>query len=144
MWNKVIAVNATSVMMASRKAVQVFLPQHKGVILNIDSVGGTKGGAAYTASKHAVIGLTRNSAYMYQQEGIRTNAITPGGIKTNIAESMTGIDEFGMQRQSVGMPTSPAPGDAEDIAQAALFLASDKAKYINGAILPVDGGWTAY
>ncbi|QEA31873.1 SDR family oxidoreductase [Secundilactobacillus malefermentans] len=147
MWNKVIAVNTTSVMMASRKAAQIFLPQKHGVILNIASAGGVMGGASgatYTASKHAVVGLTKNTAYMYQNEGIRTNAITPGGIATNIVESMKGIDEFGMGRQSVGMPTSPAPGDAGDIAEAALFLVSDKAKYINGAILPVDGGWTAY
>ncbi|KIR07791.1 3-ketoacyl-ACP reductase, partial [Levilactobacillus brevis] len=121
--------------------------QKSGVILNIASVGGLGGGragAAYTASKHAVVGLTKNTAYMYENMGIRTNAIAPGGIKTNIAESMTGVDQEGMARQNVGMPLSPEPGTSAEIAQTALFLCSDAASYVNGTVVPVDGGWTSY
>ncbi|GHP13966.1 3-ketoacyl-ACP reductase [Lentilactobacillus fungorum] len=147
MWKKVFAVNTDSVMYATREAIKEFLPKKQGVILNIASAGGTHGaraGVAYTASKHAVVGITKNTAYMYQNDGIRTNAIAPGGIKTNIAKSMGNVDEFGFKRQSTGMATSPEPGTAEEIANTALFLVSDEARYVNGAIVPVDGGWTAY
>lgn len=124
-----------------------FFPRHTGVILNIASVGGTNGaraGAVYTASKHAVVGLTKNTAYMYANEGIRVNAIAPGGIATNISQSMGNVNQFGMKRQMTGMQTSPKPGTPDEIANVALFLVSDGARYINGAIVPVDGGWTAY
>ncbi|MDN6577394.1 MAG: SDR family oxidoreductase [Lactiplantibacillus plantarum] len=148
MWHMVFTVNTDSVMYATREAVKAFLPKKQGVILNIASVGGTNGGragVAYTASKHAVVGLTKNTAYMYQNDGIRVNAIAPGGIKTNIAESMgKNIDKFGFERQSQGMGASPEPGTAEEIANTALFLVSDEARYVNGAVLAVDGGWTAY
>lgn len=146
-WTKVMHVNTDSVMYGMRAAIKEFLPKHSGVILNIASVGGTNGaraGAAYTASKHAVVGLTKNTAYMYANEGIRVNAIAPGGIATNIAQTMGNINEFGMKRQMTGMQTSPKPGSPEEIATVALFLVSDNAKYVNGAIVPVDGGWTAY
>ncbi|EEI25330.1 glucose 1-dehydrogenase [Lentilactobacillus hilgardii] len=146
-WHKVMAVNTDSVMYGMREAIREFLPKHTGVILNIASIGGTNGaraGAAYTASKHAVVGLTKNTAYMYANEGIRVNAIAPGGIQTNIAQTMGNINEFGMKRQMTGMQTSPKPGSPEEIADTALFLVSDKAAYITGAVLPVDGGWTAY
>lgn len=148
MWKKVFAVNTDSVMYSTREAVKEFLPKKQGVILNIASVGGTNGGragVAYTASKHAVVGITKNTAYMYQKEGIRVNAIAPGGIKTNIAQSMgKNVDKFGFERQSQGMGTSPEPGTAEEIANTALFLVSDEARYVSGAVLPVDGSWTAY
>lgn len=147
LWDRVMTVNTTSVMLATREALKLFTKQKSGVILNIASVGGIGGGragAAYTASKHAVVGLTKNTAYMYENMGIRTNAIAPGGIKTNIAESMQGVDKAGMQRQSVGMPLSPEPGTGDEIAQTALFLCSDAASYVNGTVVPVDGGWTSY
>jgi len=147
LWDRVMTVNTTSLMLATREALKLFTKQKSGVILNIASVGGIGGGragAAYTASKHAVVGLTKNTAYMYENMGIRTNAIAPGGIKTNIAESMKGIDKEGMQRQSVGMPLSPEPGTGDEIAQTALFLCSDAASYVNGTVVPVDGGWTSY
>lgn len=147
MYHKVMAINTDSVLYATREAIKLFQPQHSGTILNIASVGGTNGaraGIAYTASKHAVVGMTKNTAYMYENDGIRVNAIAPGGIKTNIAESMKGIDKAGYERQAAGMGTSPELGEASEIAQAALFLVSDEASYVNGAILPVDGGWTAY
>lgn len=147
MWHRVLSINTDSVLYATREAIKIFLPNKKGTILNIASVGGTHGaraGVAYTASKHAVVGITENTAYMYENDGIRTNAIAPGGINTNIAESMKNIDKFGYERQATGMGTSPTAGSAEQIAQTALFLVSDEASYVNGAIVPVDGGWTSY
>lgn len=146
-WKRVMTVNVDSVMMATRKALEEFLPEKSGVILNISSMGGEHGGvagAAYVASKHAVNGLTKNTAYAYQKEGIRCNAIAPGGINTNISSSMSNLDEFGAQRQASGMGLMPDPGESEDIANTALFLVSDESKYISGAIVPVDGGMTAY
>ncbi|WEV42045.1 glucose 1-dehydrogenase [Bifidobacterium sp. ESL0682] len=147
MWKRVFAINVDSVMYSMREAIHEFLPRKKGAILNIASVGGTNGGragAAYTASKHAVVGLTKNTAFMYEKEGIRVNAIAPGGIKTNIAESMKGISQFGMERQKTGMGLMPDIGSVESIAQTALFLVSDEADYVNGAVIPVDGGWTTF
>jgi len=146
-WNRVMTINVNSVMMATRKALKEFLPQKSGVILNTASMGGQHGGvagAAYVASKHAVVGLTKNTAYMYEEKGIRCNAIAPGGINTNIGSSMKNVDEFGAHRQAQGLKLMYKPGEAEDIANTALFLVSDAAKYVNGVIVPVDGGMTAY
>lgn len=147
LWRRVFAINVDAVMYTSREAIKLFTPQKHGVILNISSVGGSHGGragAAYTASKHAVDGLTKNTAFMYQKEGIRVNAIEPGGIATNISESMGGFNKFGAMRQQTGQALMPEIGQSHSIAAAALFLVSDDADYINGAILPVDGGWTSY
>lgn len=146
-WQRVFAINTDSVMYAMREAVKEFLPKKKGVILNTASVGGTNGGragVAYTASKHAVVGITKSAAFMYEKEGIRINAIAPGGINTNINESIKDANEFGSQRMQSGLGLMPGVGPATAIANAALFLVSDDSDFINGAILPVDGGWTTY
>ncbi|WNS45363.1 SDR family oxidoreductase [Paenibacillus sp. MMS20-IR301] len=146
-WNRIFAVNTTSVMRATRKVLPIFLAKKQGVILNVASVGGLYGaraGAAYTASKHAVTGFTRNTGFMYAQAGIRCNAIAPGGVETNIGSTMTHINEFGMGRTQPGMALNPRMGKPGEIAQLALFLASDEASFINGAIVTADGGWTAY
>ncbi|MNO12338.1 Cyclopentanol dehydrogenase [compost metagenome] len=146
-WERIFAVNTTSVMRATRKALTVFLPKEKGVILNVASVGGLFGaraGAAYTASKHAVVGFTKNTGYMYAKSGIRCNAIAPGGVETNIGSTMTHINEFGMGRTQPGMAINPRMGKPEEVVQLALFLASDEAGFINGVVVTADGGWTAY
>ncbi|HJE96861.1 SDR family oxidoreductase [Ligilactobacillus acidipiscis] len=146
-WERVMSINVNSVMMSTRAALKEFLPQKSGVILNTASMGGQHGGvagAAYVASKHAVVGLTKNTAYMYEAEGIRCNAIAPGGINTNIGSSMKNVDKFGADRQAQGLKLMYKPGEASDIANTALFLVSDAAQYVNGAIVPVDGGMTAY
>ena len=80
---------------------------------------------------------------MYQEDGIRVNAIAPGGINTEIASSMGMPNMNGYGRVQKVMATAPAPGEAEDIANAALFLCSDESRYINGDVLVVDGGWNA-
>jgi NAD(P)-dependent dehydrogenase (short-subunit alcohol dehydrogenase family) len=144
-WDRVIAVNTTSVMRTSRKAMELFLPKESGSIINIASVGGLNGGragAAYTASKFAVIGLTKNTAFMYAQKGIRCNAIAPGAVETNIAASMGQVNPFGYSRMQLTLPLNPRAGKPEEIAGLALFLASDESRYVNGAVIPVDGGWT--
>ncbi len=143
-YEQVMSVNLYGPMSAMRKAVNVF-KEHgtKGAIVNIASVGGirTVAGAAYCASKAAVISLTQNTAYMYMPDGIRCNAIAPGGINTNISQSMGMPNMAGYGRLQGILGCAPAPGEPEDIANAALFLASDDSSYISGVVLPVDGGW---
>ncbi|GIP20967.1 SDR family oxidoreductase [Paenibacillus sp. J22TS3] len=146
-WERVFAVNTTSVMRATRKVLPIFLEKQKGVIVNVASAGGLYGaraGAAYTASKHAVVGFTKNTGYMYAKQGIRCNAIAPGGVETNIGASMTNINEFGMGRTQVGLGLNPRIGKSEEIAQVALFLASDESSFVNGTVITADAGWTAY
>ena len=146
-WDRVFSVNTTGVMRAMRIATNIFLEQGHGVIVNNISAGGLRGaraGAAYTASKHAVTGLTKNTAYMYAHPGIRCNGIAPGGVKTNISASMTSVSEFGAKRQGTGIPTMPRAGEPSEIAQLALFLASDEASFVNGQVIAADAGWTAY
>lgn len=146
-WDKLFAVNTTAVMKSMRKAVNIFLEQGHGVIVNNISAGGLMGaraGAAYTASKHAVVGLTRNTAFMYAGKNIRCNGIAPGAVITNIASTMTNMSEFGASRQALGLPINPRAGQPEEIAKLAVFLASDDASFINGQVVTADGGWTAY
>lgn len=145
-WERVFAVNTTSVMRATRKALSVFLEKEKGIIINIASIGGLQGaraGAAYTASKHAVVGFTKNTGFMYAARGIRCNAIAPGGVETNIGSSMTGVSEFGMSRAQPALGLNPRTGKSEEIANVALFLASDESSFINGTVITADAGWTA-
>jgi NAD(P)-dependent dehydrogenase (short-subunit alcohol dehydrogenase family) len=147
LWDRIFSVNTTSVMRATRKVLPLFLAKGAGVIINIASVGGLYGsraGAAYTASKHAVIGFTKNVGFQYSLKGIRCNAIAPGSVQTNIATTMTALNEFGSGRCMVGLGLNPRTSQPEEIARAALFLASDDSSFVNGAILVVDGGWTAY
>lgn len=142
----VFAVNLYAPIYAMRKAVQVFREQGTGGnIVSIASLGGIKtvAGAIYSASKAAVISLTKNTAFMYMNEGIRANAIAPGGIQSEIASSMGRPNPKGYERVSKILGAAPPPGEAEQIAKAALFLASDDSSYINGDILMVDGGWAA-
>ena len=118
-WDRVFSVNTRGVMQSMRIATNIFLEQGHGVIVNNISAGGLRGaraGAAYTASKHAVAGLTANTGYMYAQSGIRCNGIAPGGVMTNIQSSMTSVSEFGAGRQGTGLGTMPRAGQPEEIA----------------------------
>lgn len=143
---QVFHVNVFGPMYAMRKAVQVFLQQGDGGnIINVASVGGmmTCAGAIYCASKAAVISLTKNTAFMYMPNKIRCNAIAPGGITTEISTSMGVPNMAGYERVKKVLAASPEPGTGEDIANTAVFLASDESSYVNGVVLQVDGGWMA-
>lgn len=149
MWEKVLKINLDGPMKAMRAAIKVFLPKKHGVIINISSIGGISGaraGAAYTTSKHGLIGLTKNTGYIYATSGIRCNAIAPGGVNTNISDTIDNnkITPFIQQRIMSGMVLNPRMGEPDEIAKAALFLASDDSSFVNGEVLVVDGGWTAY
>lgn len=146
MYEKVMSVNLYGPMCAMRKAVQVFLEQgNGGNIINVVSVGAMKtcAGAVYGASKAALMQMTKNTAYMYMPQNIRCNAIAPGGIKTEISNSMGMPNMNGYGRVKTVLGCSPEPGEAVEIANAALYLASDESSYVNGVVMPVDGGWTA-
>lgn len=145
-WDLLFDINTKSVMRAIRYALPIFLEKEAGIIINTASTGGLNGahaGAAYTASKHAVVGLTKNTGFMYADKGIRCNAIAPGAVQTNISSTMKDVSEFGASRTQKTQSLIPRVGQAEEIANAALFLASDDASFINGTVLTADGGWTA-
>lgn len=143
LYNKVMAVNLNGPIYAMRKAVQVMLEQEtKGNIVNIASIGGVCGaraGVAYTASKHAIVGATKNTAYMYAGK-IRCNVVCPGGVETEVMNSQTNISQFGVGRIMAGLDTSIPAGKVEDISTAVLYIASDDAKFMTGAQIVIDGG----
>jgi NAD(P)-dependent dehydrogenase (short-subunit alcohol dehydrogenase family) len=148
-FERVMKINVEGPMKAMRKAIQIFIPKGKGVIVNIASIGGIAGaraGAAYTASKHALIGLTRNTGYIYAKSGIRCNAIAPGAVNTRIAETIdfNSISPLINDRIMPGMALNPRSAEPAEIAQVALFLASDDSSFVNASVLTADGGWSAY
>lgn len=149
MWEKVMKVNVEGPFKAMRSAVKIFLAKGSGTIVNIASVGGLQGGragAAYTASKYALIGLTKNTGYMYSKSGIRCNAIAPGAVNTSISDTIdfTKITPLVNDRIMAGMPLNPRTGEPSEIATATLFLASEDSSFVNAQVLTVDGGWTGY
>ncbi|MEV7422075.1 SDR family NAD(P)-dependent oxidoreductase [Streptomyces sp. NPDC091212] len=144
-WELVIRVNLTAPFLLTRAAVPHMLAAGSGAIVFTASEAGLRGsaaGAAYTASKHGIVGLTKSLAVMYRSQGIRTNAIAPGATATAIQ-----VDA----RKDARGPATLAPylglagkvAAAEEQAAAIVFLASDAASNINGTILPVDNGWSA-
>lgn len=147
LWERVFAINTTGTMRTIRQALPIFTEKKSGIIINIASAGGLNGsraGAAYTASKHAVVGLTKNVGFQYAPLGIRCNAIAPGGVATNIGSTISEPNTFGMERAMIGMNLNPRTGESHDIAKVALFLASDDASFVNGTVIVADAGWTAY
>lgn len=147
LWERVFAINTTGPMRFIRKVLPIFIAKGSGVIINIASLGGLYGsraGAAYTASKFAVVGLTKNVGYQYAKLGIRCNAIAPGAVNTSIDQTILSPSAFGMERALSGIGLNPRNGDPEEIARVALFLASDDSSFVNGTILTADGGWSAY
>lgn len=147
LWDLVMAVNATGPMRLIRKSLPIFLEKGSGIIVNMASVGGVNGGragVAYTASKHAIVGITRNVGFQYAPKGIRCNAIAPGAVNTNIGTTIQNPNEYGMGRAMVGVNYNPSSAEPEQIATIALFLASDDSSFVNGTTIVADAGWTAY
>ncbi|WP_405946051.1 glucose 1-dehydrogenase [Streptomyces prunicolor] len=144
-WDRVIRVNLTAPFLLTRAVLPHMLTAGRGAIVNTASEAGLRGsaaGAAYTASKHGVVGLTRSLAVMYRKQGIRANAIAPGATATNISmdadRTAHGPATLGPHFVNIGKLAQP-----EEQAAAIVFLASDAASNINGVILPVDDGWSA-
>lgn len=146
LWERVMGVNIDGPFYTCRLAVPIMLKQGGGSIINISSIGGLYGaraGVTYTASKHALIGLSKNVAYHYGDKGIRCNAIAPGGVNTNIGANMK-PNELGFAKLTQGMQSNIRMGEPKEIAEVALFLASGKSSLINGSVIVADAGWTAY
>ena len=148
MWERVLGVNLNGPMFLSRLVVPIMVAKGSGSIINTASVAGVSGaaaGAAYTVSKHGVVGLTRNTAWVYGPSGVRCNAIAAGAVQTNIMQSVdqTKMDPTASARYQLYYGCIPGQLEPVDIANLALFLASEEARYINGAIIPADAGWTA-
>jgi len=145
-WRRTMDVNVASMFLTIKYALPAMLRQGKGAIVNISSLSAVKAAraeAAYAASKGAVNSLTMSVAMQYADKGIRCNAVLPGLMDTpmvrqGLAQHYGGVDALVAKRDSVS-PTG-RQGEGWDVAWAALFLASDEAKYVNGALFLVDGG----
>lgn len=144
-WDRVLAVNLTGVMRLSRAVLPVMLSAGKGSIVTVASEAALSAGAAgvaYTTSKHGVIGLVKSIAYFYGPRGIRSNAVLPGPVITNIGTTAAPRVPWAMERAQLSMATMPAPAQPDEIAAAISWLASDEASNINGATMTADGGWS--
>jgi 3-oxoacyl-[acyl-carrier protein] reductase len=138
-WDFVLKVNLKGAFLATQSAARIMLKQRSGRIINISSVVGLMGNAGqanYSASKAGLIGLTKSSAKELASRGVTVNAIAPGYIETEMTEN---LPEAARQAFLDNIPLK-RPGTPEDIADTALFLASDLASYITGQVIQVDGG----
>jgi len=144
-WEKVININLNAPFWASRRAIPSMLKQGGGTIINTASVAGLFGGiagAAYTVSKHGLIGLTRNIAAFYGAKGIRCNAMVLGAVNTNIGVGPGQPNPAGMEHMGKVTSMMPRLGEPAEIAELALFLASPRSSYVNGSCIVIDDGWT--
>jgi NAD(P)-dependent dehydrogenase (short-subunit alcohol dehydrogenase family) len=146
-WDKTLALNLSSVFYCCKYALQVMLQQGRGAIVNVSSVLGMVGGDedfathAYASSKGAVISLTRSIASYYAPRGIRANVICPSLIATPMSQRAQESKHI-RARLSQLQPLTGDFGTPGDVAQAALYLASDESSFVTGSVLTVDGGWT--
>ena len=143
-FDELMAINVRGLFLCMKYELEQMLSQGSGVIVNNSSIGGLigfPGVSPYIASKHAVMGLTRAAAFDYAKQGIRINAVNPGLIATEMIDRL--VDQVG---STVDNLASTVPmgrmGQAEEIAQAVVFLCSDAASYITGQPLVIDGGFT--
>ncbi|RDW21304.1 short-chain dehydrogenase [Oceanobacillus arenosus] len=148
-WNKVMSINSTGVWLGMKAVIPHMQANGGGSIINTSSIAGIvggvadAGGAAYSASKGAVRSLTKHAAQWFGKDNIRVNSVHPGAIFTGLAEKVGIHSQEEMGANYAGKAAlKPYAGEALDIANAYLFLASDESKYVTGLELVVDGGWT--
>lgn len=143
-WDAILAINLKGVAMGCKHAIPVMVRQGGGVIINnasINALVAMPGADAYTAAKGGIVALTRVLASDWGPKGVRVNCICPGGVDTPMIAPVLQDPQVRAAMEAncpLGRVASP-----EEIARVALFLASDDSSYVNGVILPVDGGWTA-
>jgi NAD(P)-dependent dehydrogenase (short-subunit alcohol dehydrogenase family) len=143
-WDRVIAINLTGSFKLLRAVLPAMLAAGRGSVVNVASEAGLRGNAsgnAYTVSKHGVIGLTRSAAFMYGPQGVRVNAVAPGGVATGIPFPPN-VSEAGSARLAPFQAAIPTVATAEQLAASITFLLSDDGVNINGAVLASDGGWS--
>jgi NAD(P)-dependent dehydrogenase (short-subunit alcohol dehydrogenase family) len=141
-WHRIVAVNQTGTMLGMRMAVSLMLDKGPCAIVNISSIWGFVAGSgqiAYHASKGAVSVMTRNAAITYARRGVRVNAILPGLIDTDMVRDQ----EPAMRKATLDATPMGRIGKPEEIAKGVLYLVSDDASYVTGALLAIDGGFTA-
>lgn len=144
-WERVMAVNVTSMMRLTRAVLPLMIAAGKGAIVNVSSEASLRAsaaGVAYTTSKHAVNGFTKSVAFFYKGNGIRANAVAPGAVATNIEAPMKSPHAaavIGPLMQVLLPPTATA----EQLAANITYLLSDDASNVTGIIMPSDGGWSA-
>jgi NAD(P)-dependent dehydrogenase (short-subunit alcohol dehydrogenase family) len=147
-WDAVFRTNVGGTWLWARAAVPVMQRQGRGAIITLASqlaLAGGRGNSAYIAAKGAVISLTRTMAVDFATDGIRVNAIAPGAIDTPMLRRSFArhLDPDAVRETSRQRHTMKRFGHAEEIARAALYLASDESSFTTGVVLPVDGGWLA-
>ncbi|MDQ0733382.1 SDR family NAD(P)-dependent oxidoreductase [Arthrobacter sp. B1I2] len=143
LWRRVFSVNVDGTFALSRAVLPAMLAQGRGSIVNVASEASLRGnaaGTAYTASKHAVVGITKSSAFLYGPSGIRTNAVAPGPTATGIEGTMS--SPFARDRLSPFMALIPPVVDADQMAASITWLLSDDSTNVNGIVLASDGGWS--
>ncbi|TFK33392.1 hypothetical protein BDQ12DRAFT_738813 [Crucibulum laeve] len=152
-WDRTIAVNLTVPVRLMREVVNVMKVQKSGSIVNLSSKAGTSGavaGVAYTSSKHGLIGATKNTAWLFKDDGIRCNVICPGAVVTNLAKDVDRSKwdaEANAKMQPVhavhaNLLTGEGVAPPEHTADVIVFLASDLSRGITGAVIPVDNAWS--
>ena len=144
-WGKIIGINLTGVWSCLGREIQKMLPRGGGTIVNTASVAGLvgwRGGAAYSATKHAVVGLTKSAALEYARHNIRVNAVCPGVIETSMAAALQ-QDTGGLRERLLRKHPQARFGQAEEIAEAVVWLFSDRSSFTNGHTLTIDDGYTA-
>ncbi|MBO0465977.1 3-oxoacyl-ACP reductase [Enterococcus plantarum] len=143
MWDRVLSINLKGTFLVTNQILPQMLAEKHGVIINMASIAGMVaggGGAAYTASKHAIIGYTKQLDHDYVKQGIRANAIAPGAIQT----PMNAADFAGDGKMAAWVANETPAGrwaKPEEVASLSLFLASEQADYIHGTVMTIDGGW---
>jgi NAD(P)-dependent dehydrogenase (short-subunit alcohol dehydrogenase family) len=143
-WDRILSLSLKTAFLSSKSAVPVMTAKRSGAIVNIGSITGSRGGnyVAYAAAKGGINAMTVDMAYSHGRDGIRVNAIAPGHITTPLLFSVTGVSAQSEYRQRLAAASglTGTNGDGWDVGYAAAFLASDEARWITGAVLPVDGG----
>lgn len=144
LWNKVMAVNLTGMYLMARAVLPSMIESGRGVVINTASIAGLVaggGGAAYTAAKHGVIGLTRQISFDFGPMGVRANAICPGAVESSMTRDLFADGRAAVMDAVRSVPAGRT-AQPEEIAELALFLASDESSFMHGAAVVIDGGWT--
>lgn len=146
LWHRVLDVNLTAPLRLCRAVLARMVARGGGSIVNVASaaaLGGAGAGVAYTASKHALVGLTKHIAFTYGPQGVRCNAVCPGGVATGIGPSATPTVPWAFERHLTVIGALAGRAQPDEIATLLSWLASSEASYVNGAIVSADGGWKA-
>ena len=140
-WDRILDINLRGTFICMKHELTQMVRQGSGVVVNTSSgagIRGVSGGAAYAASKHAIVGLTRSAALDYAEQGIRVNAVLPGNIETPMMDRFTGGDI----QKAIDLEPVGRLGKPEEIADAVLWMSADLGAFVTGASISVDGGWS--